>query len=100
VLRVETAGAGAMFFATDPSARSAHYRCGGDKVLSVVFAGERAQLWYDGAHYALARERSASGARYGDGAVTLVTQGGLASLRGGGAVLAAECRTAGGRQGS
>ena len=92
VLRVELAGGGAMFFAADPNARAAHYRCRNEKMLSVVYSGDAAQVWFDGAHYALARERSASGLRYGDGTVEFDSKGTLGSLRRGEAQLAQDCQ--------
>jgi membrane-bound inhibitor of C-type lysozyme len=92
-LRVELKdGAGAMFFALDPQARLAHYRCSGQRMLSVLYAGESAQLWFEGVHHALPRVRSASGARYSDGAVTFDTKGVLATLRKGEAVLVQDCQ--------
>ena len=92
VLRLELTDGGSMYFAADPNTRAAHFRCRGEKMLSVVFAGDAAQVWFDGAHYALAREHSASGARYGDGAVTFDTKGALGSLRRGEALLARDCQ--------
>jgi len=61
-------------------------------MLSVVCAGDKAQLWFGGEHYALQRARAASGARYGDGRVTFHTQGVLGTLREGDAVLAQNCQ--------
>ena len=92
VLRLHLKDAATMFFATDPKARIAHYRCRDEKMLSVVYASETAQLWFDGAHYELQRERAASGARYGDGRVTFHTKGVLGTLRKGDAVLAQNCQ--------
>ena len=92
VLRLELKGGAAMFFATDPKARVALYRCRDQKTLSAVFAGETAQVWFAGAHYPLQRERSASGARYGDGSVVFHTQGVLGTLRKGETVLAQHCQ--------
>jgi len=92
VLRLELKDGASMFFATDPKARIAHYRCRDERMLSVVYAGEAAQLWFDGAHYVLQRERAASGARYGDGRVTFHTQGVLGTLRRGDAILAQNCQ--------
>ena len=92
VMRMALQDGGAMFFAADPRALVAHFRCRDGKMMSVVYAGDAAQLWFDGAHYALARERSASGARYGDGAVTFDTKGVLGSLRTGEAFLARNCQ--------
>ena len=67
-------------------------RGSGQRMLSVLYAGESAQLWFDGAHHALPRVRSASGARYSDGAVTFDTKGVLATLRKGEAVLVQDCQ--------
>jgi membrane-bound inhibitor of C-type lysozyme len=92
VLRIELKGGGAMFFAEDPKARLAHYRCREQRMLSALFAGESAHVWFAGAHYTLPRARSASGARYSDGSVTFDTKGVLASLRRGDAVLAQDCQ--------
>ncbi|MDH4094756.1 MAG: META domain-containing protein [Betaproteobacteria bacterium] len=92
VLRLELKDGGAMFFAADAKARIAHYRCRDEKMQSVVYAGEAAQVWFDGAHYALARERTASGARYADGSVTFDTKGVVGSLRKGDAFLAQNCQ--------
>jgi heat shock protein HslJ len=82
----------AMFFADDPRARLASYRCPGQQVLSVVYAGDTAQVWFGGEHFALRRARAASGARYADGAVALHTQGVMGTLRKGDAVLAQNCQ--------
>ena len=92
VLRLELQDGGAMFFATDPKARMAHYRCREEAMLSVIYEGDGAQVWFDGRHYALGRERSASGARYGDGTVTFDTKGVLGTLRRGDAALAQDCQ--------
>jgi membrane-bound inhibitor of C-type lysozyme len=92
VLRIELKDDDAMFFTEDPKARLALYRCREQKMLSVLYVGETAQVWYDGAHYALTRERAASGARYGDGQVTFETKGVLGSLRKGNAFLAQNCQ--------
>jgi len=95
VMRMALKDGGTMFFAADPKALVAHYRCRDGKMMSVVYAGEAAQLWFDGAHYALARERSASGARYGDGAVTFDTKGAFGSLSRGEAFPAQNCQVPG-----
>jgi len=92
VLRVELKDGGAMFFAASPKARAAHFRCREQRMLSVVYTGDTAHVWHEGAHYALARERSASGARYGDGSVTFDTQGVMGSLRRGDKDLAQHCQ--------
>ena len=92
VLRLDLKDDAAMFFSTDPKARIAHFRCREERMLSVVYAGEAAQLWFDGAHYVLAREPAASGGRYGDGRVTFHTQGVLGTVRKGDAVLAQNCQ--------
>jgi len=92
VLRLDLKDGASMYFATDPKARIAHFRCRDERMLSVVYAGDKAQLWFGGEHYALTRERAASGARYGDGRVTLHTQGVLGTLRQGDAVLAQNCQ--------
>jgi len=92
VLRVGLKDGASMYFATDPTARIVHFRCRDERMLSVVYAGETAQVWFDGAHYALQRERAASGARYGDGIVTFHTKGVLGTLRKGDAVLAQNCQ--------
>lgn len=92
VLRIELKDDDAMFFTEDPKARLALYRCREQKMLSVLYAGDTAQVWYDRAHYALQRERSASGARYTDGRATFDTKGVLGSLRKGDAFLAQNCQ--------
>lgn len=93
VLRIELEDSeDVMFFTADPKARLALYRCRGQKMLNVLFAGDTAQVWYDGAHYALARERSASGARYAGGGAMFDTQGVMGSLRKGDRVLAQNCQ--------
>jgi heat shock protein HslJ len=92
VLRLDLKDGASMFFATDPKARIAHYRCREERMLSVVYAGKTAQLWFGGEHYALARERAASGARYSAGLVSFHTQGIFGTLRKGDAVLAQNCQ--------
>jgi len=92
VLRIALKDDDAMFFTEDPEARLALYRCREQKMLSVLYVGDTAQVWYDRAHYALQRERSASGARYTDGQATFHTKGVLGSLRKGDAFLAQNCQ--------
>ncbi len=92
VLRLDLKEGASMFFATDPKARIAHYRCREARMLSVVYAGEAAHVWFDGGHYELQRERAASGARYGDGRITFHTQGVLGTLRKGDMMLAQNCQ--------
>jgi len=92
VLRLGLKDGTSMYFANDPMARIAHYRCREERMLSVVYAGEAAHLWFDGGHYELQRERAASGARYGDGRITFHTQGVLGTLRKGDMMLAQNCQ--------
>ena len=92
VLRMELKGGGAMYFATDPKARLANFRCRDERVMSVVYAGDSAQVWLEAEHFVLQRARAASGALYADGPVAFHTQGIFGTLRKGDAVLAQNCQ--------
>ncbi|HEX5092229.1 MAG TPA: META domain-containing protein [Burkholderiales bacterium] len=92
VMRIALKDGGAMFFAEDAKARLFHYRCRNQQMLSVVYAGEAAQVWFAGTHYTLPHARAASGALYSDGTSSFHTKGVFGTLRKGDAVLAQDCQ--------
>ena len=111
VLRMELKGGGAMYFATDTKARLAQFRCRDEQVMSVVYLGDTAQVWFREEHFVLNRAPAASGALYADGTLGMLqqaraasgglyaegtvefrTQGIFATLRKGDAVLAHNCQ--------